>query len=403
MVSRAGRRQELGILQPSAASLVWVVAAMALLAAAGGVTIAGLRISAVAWIVSLVIGSLFVALKFRRVRFPWPVWLPWLTCLALATDFSRFEALVRFVILLTPLCVAMGTSTAWFASSQTVRRALRWLFFASVGLYVVAVLASGNLSIADGYWYLVEGSCMTFVLLGAAAAIKRNSSTRPQYMVLFVCLAVLFLSQSRWAFLVLALLVLIGPTGQSWRWRVMVAAMYLLAASLLFHSTGFQDVMFRTAVPSLADLGSLETREIRTGGRLVAWPAFLAGIDDFWFGEGSVASSDYGQLIFGEGRWSHPHNEYIRLLFDYGAVGLFLFLMPLIWLTWDLTKRLRREREQGSAWLTRFAIAGLIGFGLLAVSGNVLMYHAWYGNLLFAAIGVCYATTSRADKAESSV
>jgi O-Antigen ligase. len=383
------------LLRPSGALILKLVALMAVLAAAGGVEFGGLRVSAIAWIVPLAVSCMFVAVLRRRVRFPWAIWVPWLVYLVFATDFSRIEALVRFFILVTPLMVAMATSTAWRASPDLVPATLRWVFLASLALYGTAVVMSGNLAIGDGYWYLVEGTCMTFVLLGVAAAIRREHTQQSRYLVLAVCFVILLVSESRSALLVLAALLIIAPTGSSWRLRLGLLGFYAAGFVVLFQTAAFQEVMFRSAVGSVTELAAVDSAAIRTGGRLVAWPAFIMGMNDVWFGQGSVASSDYGQMVFGQGRWSHPHNEYIRLLFDYGVVGTFLFIAPLVWLVVDLLQRLSRETDRRAGWLLRFSVSCLIGFALLAVSGNVLMYHAWYGNIVFASIGLCYALPLR--------
>jgi len=96
-------------------------------------------------------------------------------------------------------------------------------------------------------------------------------------------------------------------------------------------------------------------------------------------------SVDFGNITFI--RWSHPHNEYIRILFDYGFLGAILFLIPILNLAYQCFKGTRHALTEETKFLCSVGLWGIIAMFLLAITGNVLMYVAWYGNLLFALIG----------------
>ena len=72
----------------------------------------------------------------------------------------------------------------------------------------------------------------------------------------------------------------------------------------------------------------------------------------------------------------HPHNDYIRLLYDLG-IGLMLFLAVVCRQLWMLGREVRAPRAStqqtfGAAWL------GLATFLVIAFSDNPIIYNVWY-------------------------
>src|SRR5690606_25380551 len=149
---------------------------------------------------------------------------------------------------------------------------------------------------------------------------------------------------------------------------------FILVGHILFNTDAVQSSLFRQGAGTYSDLVQLDAGDLKTGGRLVAWPIFIENIPNWVVGGGSASSSRFGREYF-NGQWAHPHTEYIRLVFDYGLIGLSLLLLPLL----VLYRRLGAigARNENSRFLARVARTGLIGMSILAVTGNVLVYVVW--------------------------
>jgi len=193
--------------------------------------------------------------------------------------------------------------------------------------------------------------------------------------------------------LILPLILIFGYSGVRARTRLVLAGLFILASLILFNTNPVQENLFRRGHGTIWDIASFDPGELHTSGRLTAWPLYIQGIEDVWFGQGSTASVEFGNATFGTGKWSHPHNEYIRIVFDYGIVGTVLFAIPVLLLLYTCHKRAFSGLPD-TLWLYRVSAGGIVVMLLLGITGNVLMYVAWFGNMLFATIGVAYGRSS---------
>jgi hypothetical protein len=143
---------------------------------------------------------------------------------------------------------------------------------------------------------------------------------------------------------------------------------------------------------NMSDVIRMDRAVIGSAGRLNAWPQYVDAIldGDLLFGAGGISSVDFGNSTFGG--WSHPHNEYIRLVFDYGLIGALLYLAPMFYLTYFCYRRQHiGHPELKRIW--RISWIGLIGLLLLAITGNAFVYCVFIGNMLFATIGIGFAAS----------
>jgi O-antigen ligase len=123
------------------------------------------------------------------------------------------------------------------------------------------------------------------------------------------------------------------------------------------------------------------TFNINTNGRLQIWLQMLNhAYEKIYFGHGWGASSIYlTSSGLGDGFGIQPHNDYLRILFDTGIIGLLFFSLLIIkvWLAIGRTKSIR----------SKVAKAYLICFLILMVTDNVFIYHFYiYPALFFIAL-----------------
>jgi O-antigen ligase len=91
---------------------------------------------------------------------------------------------------------------------------------------------------------------------------------------------------------------------------------------------------------------------------------------------------------------NHAHNDYLRIGFELGLVGLTIFACVIAWQVLDLYLRLRRSTgvaQRGYA----AALLGLLLFLVTACTDNPLVYNLWYMNPLFALLGAAYGADPR--------
>jgi len=94
------------------------------------------------------------------------------------------------------------------------------------------------------------------------------------------------------------------------------------------------------------------------------------------FGDGAGAASAVAALITADNPWDHPHNEFLRVLIDYGAVGLVLMVLLLARLAILFAAHYRALANKGSR-LRAGPLAGLgalVSLIALMITDNPLTY-----------------------------
>lgn len=375
----------------SGRAFFWFVVLTTAIAGAGRPSVLGFRLTGWMWMLAIGLSALCLLSPLRPQRLTFPIlwFLPFILYMAWRTDFGDREDVQRLGIFLTPLFVGAAASSFPMTNLAELRKTYYFLLVAATVTYAVAAAQSGS-RLAMTEWYIPAGACMTFTICAVAGIVDAGRGQRLGYAAVAIAALVCILSESRMPVLVIPLLFILGPTKlRIWK-RVALGAIVIIGGLAFFYSGPVQENLFRAGKGSIADALSMDPHKLKTGGRLTAWPLYIEGMKDIWFGAGGTGSADFGNKTFGEGKWSHPHNEYIRLVFDYGIIGGLLFLIPLLTL-FVLTCRRAYTTSDELQWAYFVSAVGLLAMFLLAVTGNVLMYVSYFGNMLFATIGISLA------------
>lgn len=145
--------------------------------------------------------------------------------------------------------------------------------------------------------------------------------------------------------------------------------------------------------------------KINAMGRVDMWQATLDSFEEspiFGKGVGSI------QALIGE-RFpglDHPHNDYLRLLHDYGIIGFALWMFgfaALIYLTWAAWQRAdRMDDDDGMlASVHLAAFLGLLALGGAMLTDNVMVY-AWVLAPLGVFVGASLGYAARAVRTAPS-
>ncbi len=377
------------------------IAVSTILAEMGEIDFAGFAFRGWAWVIVLILSVVFLIPNRRRkpIGWSWLVWLPWFVWMFEKTDFNNPTAVQRFFIFSTPVLALWVTQGFREVTIDMLRRSFRLLAVGSVILYLLAAIQDGS-RLAMVEWYSIAGIAMTFTLLAVEAMSGFVLNARKGLILFGLYLLILLATESRMPVILLPLLFLLGSRFRQPLLKPALSLFLVVGGLTLFYAEPVQENLFIRGYGSLADAFSFNPEVISLSGRLNAWPQFIHNAEDIWFGDGAASSVEFGNVTFGG--WSHPHNEYIRVLIDYGIVGMVLLSIPVVVMLY----RLYRSRPDPVAdpqrrWFWSTCFFGITAMLLLGISGNVLMYIAYIGNMLFAVIGCYWSSAPESNRCAS--
>lgn len=253
-------------------------------------------------------------------------------------------------------------------------RVLTWSTWLAVGLYGLGILLGGLGS--DRILGPRPFALFALIGLGWYLASWRNGSRRGFWAAVIIAL-VIAASLSRLAFVVALLSFPLSQVRlrsiRGWTRLVLWAA--LMTGVLYLTLTYFEPVRARFFQGDLSfRIGGIA---INAMGRSSYWRATLESFAESpWIGKGAGSS----QILISSrwGRWgvSHPHNDYLRLLHDYGAIGLGLWLLGLGCVTWRIWRAwMRNDRKcPTEARLHMTAFLSLVAMSLAMITDNTVVY-----------------------------
>jgi O-antigen ligase len=159
---------------------------------------------------------------------------------------------------------------------------------------------------------------------------------------------------------------------RSWmRTAAVVVGAMVLALIAIFEYAPLHHRFFHGDVKSSTFFGFT----INVTGRDALWSANWGWfLQKPWIGWGAGSSDSMTAALPGHNA-GHPHNDYLRLLVDYGVVGLALWLigffivLRLTWKAWQSVRNTRTHAEQVHA----AAFLGLVGVALCMIVDNPLI------------------------------
>jgi O-antigen ligase len=150
--------------------------------------------------------------------------------------------------------------------------------------------------------------------------------------------------------------------------------------------------MFMKGEGTLKDIGD-EKNLATSGRRYMAEILLLEIANKPWWGHGANASEEL-IVKLSEGQLTHPHNDWLRFLYDYGIVGTSLFLLSMLLQVRHLLKKARHSEGEIRSFFSATA-SSFLPFVLIMFTDNIVLYAAFYGNLQFTIIGLAYAAEKR--------
>jgi hypothetical protein len=357
-----------------------------------GFDIGGFNYTGWIWMLYLV-GGVFVLAVDRALHrprtiaipyFPWLIWFGfvWLS-LAWTHDLGRRQ--VQEAIQVTMPLLVGAVASVFVRTERKVELLLRTFRWSIVVLAISTAIANlGDSKDVD----LLTGSRplgMTASLVACVYLAEMPWNPVAALTGWATCIVLNFFMGARTITVGLILLLIFNPLVKGFGKRLIFLAAIAGLGLAIFYTPQFQSRFFYSGHGSLSDLGS---DDVRGSGRFDAWPLILK---EAWkhpvLGTGIGSAYDFVPTVW-EGI-NQVHNDFLRVGFEFGLVGLALFVPTLIW----QTVRLWRDgRKTTGATRCAFAAAflGMLVYLINACTDNPLGYNVWFTNPLFALIGAAY-------------
>jgi O-antigen ligase len=179
--------------------------------------------------------------------------------------------------------------------------------------------------------------------------------------------------------------------------RSIILGLIGMAGIGVFYMPQVQKKMFYSGHGTIEDV-RWDNEDFETSGRRYMWDKMWERIDEQpLLGNGANAAEAFiSKLTNG---LKHPHNDWLRLLFDFGYVGVAIFAVSLLMQTFHAYQM--AKRTVGDISLLFYAGASsFLSFILFMFTDNIILYASFFGNLQFAILGLAYAAQATAAEEE---
>lgn len=354
--------------------------------------IGGFSYTGFLWLFFLITGTmLIVAAKSlpgeHRIYFPLKVWLIWVGYLWLSLFWCEGVGPrnIQDAIQISMPILVGAAGSLFVQSADQLDRLLRVFGPLALLLGLTVLSAHSGLLEAVGLMANPRVLGLTAALAGCVLMSRFPERRLAPLSSWMVCIALAGLDGSRMATFALLLIPILHPLFRS---RLARGTMIATVAGLgigLFYTPIFQERFFYEGSGTLTDLAE---GDFLSFGRYETWPDIL---DEAWrrpgLGHGVGTTYDFVPTVWQD--MHHVHNDYLRVGFELGLVGLAIFVCVLLWQLNDLRSRIKHSRGVvraafAASWL------GLLVFMITAATDNTLGYNVWYMNPLFAVLGAAY-------------
>ena len=373
--------------------IVWMVLTTTFFACAfGGTGFLMFSVSGYAWILCFAFAVMVIPANLDNMSFPVLVWLPWGLFVGISSYMSDYTNLQRSAMLLCPIIVGMAASTAKINEEQLFNFGLLVRIFSSsllfLGAFLTGLLLTGQLPVATG----LAPQAITATLL-ATFFVTGYSYGRVKDLLWWGAIAMLpVLALTRMAIFATGLSLPLTFSPLQFRLRVSLTVVVALLGLALFYTPRVQEKMFMKGEGTLQDIGD-EKNLATSGRRYIAEVLLLEIANKPWLGHGANASEEL-VLKLTNGQLTHPHNDWLRFLYDYGIVGTGLFLLTMLIQIRHLLKKARHSEGEIRTFFSATA-SSFLPFALIMFTDNIVLYAAFYGNLQFTILGLAYAAEKR--------
>ncbi len=342
-------------------------------------------------------------LRFWSGCWLWPLWygVIWLSLLWLE---GIDQDAIKFAFeLSTPFIY--GLAGAMFVRT---RSQMSWLLYCYCGSILIAFLcvATWKIGLVEfGTGVVTSGMAldgrphsMSLLPLAALAVALFPRHILLSIVLWISCLLVSGIEGSRGTTLCMLVLPVFHPHVGGLLWRFLSLTLAFTMALGVFYLPAMQERLFpKTGQGTIAEL--FDTKVSGTG-RFDVWPLVLErALEKPWLGHGVSSAARYIPTVWQ--KMESPHNEFLRIGYEFGVLGLVTFIVVII-----LQMTLLARKVKWLAYpfdMTASAVfLSFVAFVLLCLTDNPLSSNVRLLNPVFLLLGAALAFKSGIEDPETS-
>lgn len=353
--------------------------------------IGGFNLSGYAWVM-MFLCSLVIFLYTIRLRsfFPHRLWLIWVFYISFHLFFD-YSFIGLQLTLQYALPILAGVIAGRFRyDDMKIKWLLQRLLKTTLFMFLLFIISFSLTSIspftASTPMYLIISGCISIGMFYELRKVK--------YILLyFLLFLVPLLSVTRMAILVYLLTIVVHFSNKKILNKIFTGLLSLVILISWVNSESFQEKTFHNGEGNIFQSGMnyKNNLNINTNGRTSWAIALEPGLKDApWFGNGPRADGVVVGALVGLDTYE-THNDYLSLRYNYGIVGLSLFLITLMSTFRGLWRIRLIKYSLAGRILHRSTLTLFIILLLFMYSDNIMKYTTWYTNYLFVAVGICFS------------
>lgn len=380
--------------QPSMPKFIYLILASTVIASFfGTIQLFTFNLQGWAWVLQLLISCGLILKGNRNIKFPWQIWLPWVLVHAIYLPFNylNYNALQRTLMIILPVLVGSAVST-YFVDDEFIKRFLTvvrntaFIFFVVTGLIKSGVISAERIP----EFTFQAAEAMSASIYATCFAVEYVTYGRSQFLFYWIIMCLIpFIAMTRTAIIAVFSTLPLNFAPFAMKKRLWIILTVTVLAVGVFYSDRFQQKTFWSGSGVLSDV-RLDNPNFRSSGRSFLWERLDWEIEQKpWFGHGSNAQEAFVEAVTG-GDVVHPHNDWKRLLFDYGYFGAVIFALCLLLQAFHALK-MANQSKGATQMLFYMGASAFIPFVMLMFTDNIIIYSLFFGNLQFTILGMAYA------------
>jgi O-antigen ligase len=376
--------------------VIFVVISTIVACSFGNIKVFGFALRGHIWVIQFVLATLLLARSMSRISFPLYLWSPWGCLILTYLAFSPYEnALQRSTMLLCPIIVGITVSRYSIREAELKQFSKLCEYLTVTFLGIIAfksgIFLSGTLPEITG----LAAESMTGTLLATLFAVRYVYEERRALFYWAGLSLIPIIALTRTAIVATGLTIPTTFAPLNFRKRIIILSIVATIGIGVFYTERFQRKMFYSGEGGLVDM-SLSNPDLKTAGRLWLWEIMKEQISlRPWLGYGANANESF--IISVVGFQGQPHNDWMRLRFDYGYVGTFIFGLCMLFQMLHAWKNARKTNGE-TRILFYAGASSFIPFVLFMLTDNIILYCQFFGNLQFTILGLAYASLKTSER-----
>lgn len=369
----------------------------------GSYEIWGFNVTGWAWVLPMVISALICLGNIRLLSFPFGLWGAWISLLLVYWYFGRnnLNALQSLSQILSPIVIGCAAST-YRCDNWQLANVIRWLNRLAILAWVILIIRVPMImtGVLPGHGFMAA-EMIGLLLLGAcyASFYACGSHRHLYYYLSMVAITVISLVRGPMTAMLSCLPLTLAPLGM--RKRIILIGFAIIFSIIIFNTDRVQQKMFYSGSGELTDI-RLGSTDVKSHGRFAMWDVLWAGVEEHpLLGNGW---NSHRNLLISQGFIMYlPHNDWLKILYDIGLIGVGCYLLTILFQMFALV-RIARWTAGAHRMLAYGVATAFIPYSLVMMTDNVVLYVQFFGNLHFALIGIIYgALRSETEKIEEEI